>query len=209
MRQRNRMLMSFPAVIALLVLASCGDDHDGGHHSLVEKIEANSNPANSLVADSAWIANEGLLEVINDERPFYIHERTSQMTSFACTECHTIPLNELKSEDEESRAHWNIALIHADEHIMQCETCHNSTDLDVLISLADQPISFDESYTLCGQCHSKQLDDWKGGAHGKRIVGWEDNRVAQTCVGCHNPHQPAFEPRWPSRYNTQKVKERK
>ena len=50
---------------------------------------------------------------------------------------------------------------------------------------------------------------WTGGAHGKKLESWAKPRASMTCVNCHNPHSPSFKTKWPARFNTQKVKERK
>ena len=81
-------------------------------------------------------------------------------------------------------------------------------DMDNLKSLTNNKIDFNKSYNLCNQCHTKQFEDWKGGAHGKRIGSWAPPRASMTCVNCHNPHKPHIASKWPVRYNTQKVKER-
>jgi nitrate/TMAO reductase-like tetraheme cytochrome c subunit len=64
------------------------------------------------------------------------------------------------------------------------------------------------SYQLCAQCHNSQVKDWVGGAHGKNLSGWKSARVSKLCVECHNPHSPALDKRWPSRYNSQMVSQR-
>ena len=76
-----------------------------------------------------------------------------------------------------------------------------------LNTLTGKSIDFNSSYKLCSQCHSSQFEDWKGGAHGKRIGGWAPPRASLTCVNCHNPHSPSFETRWPSRFNTEQIEE--
>ena len=81
--------------------------------------------------------------------------------------------------------------------------------MNSLKSLTGEKIDFDRSYKLCSQCHQNEFKDWKGGAHGKRLESWASPRASMTCVNCHNPHSPHFETRWPSRFNTEKVKERK
>ncbi len=141
----------------------------------------------------------------------YIPERHSLLKSFPCSNCHSQPLVELQKQrkPQERKAHWDIKLVHADESIMNCATCHDSNDLDQLTTLTSTPLLIDHSYKLCGQCHSKQLKDWVGGAHGKRLGGWAPPRTINTCVNCHNPHSPAFESRWPARLNTFKLNEQK
>ncbi len=179
------------------------------YHNLIDKIEAESkNYQGTSISSEKFIENIETIEVTENGHTFLIPERKNQLKSFACTECHTIPLNEMLSEDLD-KAHWNIKLNHADENTMNCVTCHNSNDVNNLTSLTGKPIDFDNSYRLCSQCHSKQYKDWSGGAHGKRIGGWAPPRVSMTCVNCHDPHKPHFESKWPEVYNTQKEIERK
>ena len=106
------------------------------------------------------------------------------------------------------KAHWDVSVAHADLNTMNCVTCHNPENMDNLKSLTGNTIDFNASYKLCSQCHTKQFQDWKGGAHGKQIGGWAPPRASMTCVNCHNPHKPAFETKWPARFNTQTIKER-
>ena len=54
--------------------------------------------------------------------------------------------------------------------------------------------SFEESWRLCTQCHGKKLADWRAGVHGKRTGHWLGAKEYRTCVVCHNPHAPPFEP---------------
>ena len=88
---------------------------------------------------------------------------------------------------------------------MDCQTCHSPELPDSLQTLNRQVVTMDHSYQLCAQCHSSQAKDWVGGAHGKRLGGWVEPRVAKTCVSCHNPHKPAIGSRWPARLNTYKL----
>jgi len=135
-------------------------------------------------------------------KSFFTPLRAKEITSFPCQNCHDGPLSQMKSKNEgEANAHWDIELNHADGQVMNCTTCHHEGQMNELTSLQGEAISLDESFKLCGQCHSTQYKDWKGGAHGKNISGWQAPRVIKTCVNCHNPHQPAFESRWPSRLN--------
>ena len=76
------------------------------------------------------------------------------------------------------------------------------------ISSKEIPDSYFLGDNNCKECHQQEFKDWKGGAHGKQLGGWAPPRVSNTCVNCHNPHNPYFEKRWPVRFNTQKVKER-
>ncbi|WP_299187871.1 cytochrome c3 family protein [uncultured Aquimarina sp.] len=191
----------------IMMLLSCKHGK-GEYHSLTDKIEAESkNYHGTSISSESYIGDMETIEIIEGEHTFLIPERKSQITSFECAQCHTKPLKELKGVDVK-KAHWDINLVHAKEKVMNCATCHNGNDMNNLQSLTGTAIDFNRSYQLCAQCHSSQFEDWKGGAHGKNIGGWSIPRAAMTCVNCHNPHKPKIESRWPSRFNTQKVKER-
>jgi len=107
------------------------------------------------------------------------------------------------------KAHWDIKLNHANSEIMNCATCHNGENMNSLNSLTGQNIDLNLSHKVCSQCHSNQFEDWKGGAHGKKLAGWAPPRASQTCVNCHNPHDPGFDTRWPVQFNTHKALQRK
>jgi len=76
----------------------------------------------------------------------------------------------------------------------QCSNCHNLHS-----AKGNQLLAELEAETTCLTCHGP------GGPATAKAA----NHAGYTCVNCHNPHTPAFEKRWPVRYNTQKVEERK
>ncbi len=197
--------------ICLLVLVSTNfscKHHENEYHNIIDKIEAESkNYHGTSISSDAFIGDIPTIEITEGEHTFLIPERKSQIKSFNCTECHTKPLEQMQS-DGAKKAHWDIDLIHANENTMNCITCHNGNDMDNLKSITNNSIDFNKSYQLCNQCHTKQFEDWKGGAHGKRIGGWAPPRASMTCVNCHNPHNPKIQSKWPARYNTRKAKER-
>ena len=181
---------------------------EGEYHGVMDKIEAESkNYHGTTISSEAFLDGIETIEITEGEHTFLIPERKGQIKSYACTECHSKSLNQMQSEDVK-KAHWDIKLVHANEITMNCITCHNPDNMNNLKSLTGMEIDFNNSYNLCNQCHTKQFEDWKGGAHGKRIGGWAPPRAAMTCVNCHNPHKPHFESRWPARFNTETVKER-
>lgn len=194
-------------MVTAILTACFHEDHR--HHSVRERISSLEDSASMRVMDSSYFLTheKELVEVLNDLKPFYIHERKGQITSYECSECHSTDLEDLQV-DPHQRSHWGINLVHADSTTMKCTTCHQAEDMNQLTTLTGDKVDFNESFKVCGQCHSEQLSDWKGGAHGKQVGGWDGPRISFTCVNCHDPHKPAFEPRWPSRYNTQKVIER-
>jgi hypothetical protein len=110
---------------------------------------------------------------------------------FPCSECHADM--EVNTTRRELDFHENIVLKHAEEQ-RWCLDCHNPGDRDKLRLASGQVISFEESYSLCGQCHGTIFRDWKAGVHGKRTGMWNGKKQYRLCVHCHNPHQPRFQP---------------
>lgn len=188
-------------------LLSCKHQEDE-YHSVMDKIEAKSKDYKEVsISSEIFLEEYNTIEINEGGHVFLIPERKSQMQSFACSECHSKPLKKLKGKDFK-KAHWNIRLNHASNEIMNCVTCHDTKEMNHLRSLTGSTIDFNQSHSVCKQCHTKQFEDWKGGAHGKRVESWALPRASMTCVNCHNPHSPSFESRWPAKFNTQKTKER-
>jgi len=200
--------------LLILLLAGCGGGHDGlqedkTHHSIIDRIEHNTPDtiAYEVSTEELMADIKKVLADVPDEE-FYVLERSSMIKSYPCSNCHNVPLTQLKKEHTGTkRAHWDIEIVHASEETMDCATCHNTNDMDKLKTITGKMITFDASYKTCAQCHSQQYKDWIGGAHGKRVAGWAPPRLIYTCANCHNPHSPALKPRWPARLNTQKLKE--
>lgn len=200
-------LVSYFFFISLLIV-SCKHKEDE-YHSITDKIEAESKNYHGIsISSEKYLEGLKTIEVTENGQTFLIPERKGEIKSYACTECHNKPLHQMQSDDKK-KAHWNIKINHADENTMNCTTCHDGENPDNLRSLTNNSIDFNMSYKLCSQCHQKQYKDWTGGAHGKRIKSWASPRASMTCVNCHNPHSPSFHTKWPARFNTQKVKERK
>ena len=193
-----------------LLLIGCKDAAHNEHeyHSVTDKIEAEgAHYKGTSLSSEKYFEHVKTIEITEGDKTFLIPERKSQIKSYACSECHNKPLDQLKSKTGK-KAHWDITLKHANENTMNCTTCHNGSDMNNLKSITQMPIDLNKSYQLCNQCHTRQFDDWKGGAHGKKMGGWAPPRASLTCVNCHNPHQPHFPKKFPERYNTQYVKER-
>ncbi|MDH5380935.1 MAG: hypothetical protein OEW75_08785 [Cyclobacteriaceae bacterium] len=192
---------------------SCDSLHKfkGEHHSLAEELRKISVDSINYKFDARDIykGNSLILAYTSDSiHNFYLPERTSEITSFPCLSCHTEPLEDLKNKQENGKqAHWDIKINHAENNVMGCITCHDQNSMDGLTAINKGKITYNESFKLCLQCHSTQYNDWLGGAHGKSLGGWVEPRIMNNCVNCHDPHSPAFEPRWPARLNTIKLKE--
>lgn len=213
MNQENKVMIKNSIIGAFLIvfIVSCKHSEEHEYHGVMQKIEAESQQYKSPgISSESFTEGIETVRVLEDGFDFLIPERKGQVASYNCTECHSKPLDQLqKGSEGKKAAHWNVKLVHAGVEIMDCKTCHDENNLDDLTSLTNSTIDFNYSYKLCSQCHQQEFKDWKGGAHGKQLESWAMPRVSNTCVNCHNPHSPQFEKRWPVRYNTQKVEERK
>ena len=87
--------------------------------------------------------------------------------------------------------HTDIELKHDETH-RWCLDCHDAANRDVLHLASGEPVPFEESYRLCGQCHGEKLRDWRAGVHGRRTGEWNGHKKYLLCANCHNPHQPRF-----------------
>lgn len=208
-------IYSIVIVVVVLVAGSMlssiiMNNHHGGHHGVFEKIEHTAFNDSANVSSVRHLASLDTVSVNVDGRHFAIPERTGEITSYKCSECHNEPLADLKAIQPKigEKSHWNIQLNHASDEVMNCTSCHGNENMDELHSITNQKISFNESYKLCAQCHQMEYEDWVGGAHGKRIGGWAKPVVKNTCVNCHNPHEPGFPHKQPSRINTRMMEQR-
>ena len=131
-----------------------------------------------------------------DAPAFTVLERKSHLVLFPCSQCHKVlPLNTVPRKLV--AAPHPAALQHGKGRFW-CLDCHLGTDRDVLHSIGGARIDFNQSYLLCGQCHSARQRDWYFGAHGKRVAGWTGPRELYACTHCHDPHNPVLQPREPS-----------
>jgi hypothetical protein len=113
---------------------------------------------------------------------------------FPCTDCHdNKDLKPNRTRRVLKDAHDDIILKHDEEH-RWCLDCHDADNRDRLHLASGQPVSFEESYQLCGQCHGEKYRDWRAGVHGRRSGKWNGEKTYLLCVHCHSPHQPRFKP---------------
>lgn len=187
--------VSIFALIATLLLIGCAAPAVGHSASVLDTIEhADVEPVEFEV--SALLLELSTIPVeLDSAEPFHTIARKDAIVKYPCSSCHAAPLT---ASETRSDAHWDIELNHADAEVMSCTTCHTADNLDTLHTLTDKPVDFDNSYTVCAQCHNMQVADWAGGAHGKRVGGWTPPRVVENCITCHNPHDPAWDTRWPA-----------
>jgi len=108
---------------------------------------------------------------------------------FPCSDCHEDELAD--PERRELDEHDDIELAHGD---LWCLDCHQSDQRDLLHLSDASPVQMEESWRLCTRCHAKRIPDWRAGVHGKRTGYWRGPKEYRTCVVCHDPHSPLFEP---------------
>ncbi len=140
-------------------------------------------------------------EVLEQYRPLRARPRIPVLEDngyYPCSDCHDGVEVEINPAIRELMVHDEIELLHGGGRFW-CLTCHSEKDRDHLASLKQQPISFDEPFLLCGQCHFQRQRDYFRGAHGKRLESWRGERKIAVCTECHNPHDPRIKPRKPYR----------
>ena len=193
----NIMKLNYYLLLVTIFFINCNNEH---HQSNISKIQKYTEPINYTVSSQDFIQEDSLILADIPNEKIYLRDRKKEITSFECSKCHTEPLiNLVSKQGGKKNSHWNIKLNHAE--IMKCASCHDTShDLNNLKDVNGSSIDFNQSYQLCAQCHSSQYQDWKGGAHGKRLASWAPPRVSYSCVECHNPHSPRFEKRLPSRH---------
>ena len=109
---------------------------------------------------------------------------------FPCSACHSgMQVN--KTRRDLTGMHADIVLKHDTEH-RWCLDCHDAANRDQLHLASGEPVPFEQSYLLCGQCHGEKLRDWRAGVHGRRTGDWNGHKRYLLCANCHNPHQPRF-----------------
>jgi hypothetical protein len=111
---------------------------------------------------------------------------------YPCSMCHgMMPVNTTRRTL--TAFHTEIVLKHDEEH-RWCLDCHDAENRDQLHLASGEPVPFEESYRLCGQCHGEKYRDWRAGVHGRRTGDWNGHKSYLLCANCHNPHQPRFQP---------------
>jgi hypothetical protein len=130
--------------------------------------------------------------------PIVLRTRTPALVQYPCTACH-FGRRVVMTDDRIRDAHQNLKPVHPQLTGARCSTCHLSENVELLALLGGGQATLDQSYQLCAQCHSRQAEAWAGGAHGKRLDGWQGRRVVMACTDCHDPHDPAAQKRIPFR----------
>lgn len=196
----NKLYSAAAIILLLLSFHSCKSHSE--HETLLQKLKSHDQIPDS----SAINASESLNHLYDQVRKvsyvdsvhsdtFYIKDRRPNIQHFPCSECH---VGSTVSQGTRP-AHFGLTLKHAESSVMDCATCHGKgMQHNTLATFSGKPVPFEYSFQVCAQCHFQQANDFMGGAHGKRLLGWQGDRIIQNCTECHNPHAPAIPSRWPS-----------
>jgi hypothetical protein len=160
-------------------------------------------------------------QTIADAPPFRVTTREDRLEMYPCSDCHGDQVTNAHVR-KLSEEHEDLDFQHGGGRFWCYDACHNSKDMDHLVSLHGEPIGYDEAYKLCGQCHFQRQKDWYFGGHGKRagsieiprevpkeaaeisfsdrkkIGKWQGERVLHICTDCHDAHSPSIKPYEPS-----------
>lgn len=128
-------------------------------------------------------------------------ERSPDLGQYPCTSCH-LGRGMVLRDERIKDAHQNIRPEHPKQTGATCSTCHAPDNVELLALKSGERATLDHTYRLCAQCHFSQAESWAGGAHGKRLDGWQGRRVVMGCADCHDPHAPWLESRIPFRAPT-------
>ena len=126
--------------------------------------------------------------------PLSARDGEPALVQYPCTSCHE---GVVVMADRVVDAHHNIQPVHPAATGATCATCHVPDSVQRLTIPGGETVTMDHAYRLCSQCHFSETSAWAGGVHGKRLQGWQGRRVVMNCTDCHDPHQPAVQPRIP------------
>jgi Cytochrome c552 len=125
-------------------------------------------------------------------------DRSPNLGQYPCTACH-LGRRMILADERKADAHRDLEARHPAQTGAACATCHAPDNVELLALKSGQRATLDHAYRLCAQCHFEQAEAWAGGAHGKRLDGWQGRRVVLGCADCHDPHAPALGARIPFR----------
>ena len=137
-----------------------------------------------------------------------LRTQSPDLSQYPCRSCH-MGSGFAASAERTRDAHQNIQPVHPKETGATCQSCHAPENVELLAFQSGERTTIDHAYRLCAQCHNAHVCAWAGGAHGKRLDGWQGRRVVMGCAACHDPHQPALRARQPFRAPQVERRERK
>ena len=112
----------------------------------------------------------------------------------SCASCHDTRAPQVATARSEQldEFHQGLRYRHGD---LSCLSCHNAGDYNSLRRSDGRSLGFEDSMKLCAQCHGPQHRDYQNGSHGGMNGYWDlkrGPRQRNTCIDCHDPHQPAY-----------------
>ena len=188
------------AIAVALALASSGC-HSGPASEETPSAALGAAPAPPALADTAALAPTS----VNERGETIVHPRGLGMlrtsvrdihgdrAGVACSTCHVdLPARMVDTVDELEDFHTEMEMAHGE---LSCGTCHDREDRDKLRLIDGEAIAYLDVMNLCAQCHSREYRAYRHGAHGGMTGYWDRERGERTrlsCIGCHDPHAPAF-----------------
>ena len=156
-----------------------------------DQLQSNDEPASTAAAaetaptlTQAAAGVQPTVSLAGSELNYSLVPRKPELSFFPCSNCHQfLPLN---AQQRELNSPHLGTLDHGDGRYW-CLTCHNPDDRDQLRGIDGGLLDFDNAAELCATCHMARYRDWQGGAHGKRIGTWQDERIIASCPQYHNP----------------------
>ena len=133
---------------------------------------------------------------VKSDPVFSVLSRQDKYEFFPCDSCHQYMESSPTPRLLPEAPHFP-ELKHGNADIW-CTTCHTLENREQLRLLSGELVEFDKAYLVCAQCHNNAFQDWRFGAHGKRVQKWQGERQIYNCAECHNPHvNPGIQPRQP------------
>lgn len=112
---------------------------------------------------------------------------TKEIVEIECATCHGLP-----RDTQPASIHSSLTVTHGE---LTCNMCHSQGDRSTLHLADGSEVLFEDTRTLCAQCHGPQNRDYKNGSHGGMSGHWDLSqgpRVRNDCTNCHDPHRPAY-----------------
>lgn len=118
-----------------------------------------------------------------------------EVVGVRCSTCHSMEVSgevPARKADELKDFHKDMKFQHG---TLDCQSCHNPDDRDTLRLANGDSLAFADTMQLCAQCHGSQMRNYNDGSHGGMNGYWDLSkgpRVRNSCMHCHDVHNPAF-----------------
>jgi hypothetical protein len=112
-----------------------------------------------------------------------------------CVTCHGMFTEPIKMPQHASDTAGPHVGLHFNHGVQPCANCHAPEHVNQLRLADGRIIAPAQAALLCRQCHGLQARDYDHGAHGGMRGHWDETRGVRernSCVSCHDPHEPAY-----------------